>query len=70
MSSICQGKSVWPELVGATGCTAKQRIEKENSLVTAFIILDGTPVTSDFSCNRVRVFVNQYNMVARAPFIA
>ncbi|CAB4292227.1 unnamed protein product [Prunus armeniaca] len=56
MSSECQGKDTWPELLGAQGTDAEATIERENSLVDAQIVLEGTIVTADFRCDRVRVW--------------
>ncbi|KAJ0946530.1 putative proteinase inhibitor I13, potato inhibitor I [Helianthus annuus] len=48
MNKVCgwminTGKDSWPELVGAKGEAAAATIEKENPLVNAIVILDGTP---------------------------
>ncbi|KAL3517666.1 hypothetical protein ACH5RR_020255 [Cinchona calisaya] len=45
----CPGKTSWSELVGANGYAAALIIEKENRFVRAIVLLDGTPVTKDFS---------------------
>ncbi|CAH1439337.1 unnamed protein product [Lactuca virosa] len=67
--SDCQGKSSWPELVGANGGAAAATIERENPRVDAMVILDGTPTTGDFRCDRVRVWVNSSGVVLRTPRI-
>ncbi|KAK1569187.1 hypothetical protein Q3G72_033611 [Acer saccharum] len=46
------GKASWPELVGAQGVDAAATIERENPNVSAIILLEGTPVTTDISCTR------------------
>ncbi|KAI7726528.1 hypothetical protein M8C21_016218 [Ambrosia artemisiifolia] len=69
MATDCQGKSSWPELVGASGEAAAATIEKENPLVNATVILDGTPVPRDFRCDRVWVWVNTQGVVIRTPII-
>lgn len=51
------------------GQKAAEIIEKENPNVKAIVILDGTPVTLDFRCDRVRVFVDCKDIVVRAPII-
>ncbi|VVA16014.1 Hypothetical predicted protein [Prunus dulcis] len=56
MSSECQGKDTWPELLGAQGTVAEAIIERENSLVDAQIVLEGTIVTADFRCDRVSMY--------------
>ncbi|KAG8653969.1 hypothetical protein MANES_05G086322v8 [Manihot esculenta] len=57
MESPC--KNAWPELVGVDGNCAVAIIEKENKHVEATILKDGTPVTKDFRCDRVWVWVNK-----------
>ncbi|KAK1428385.1 hypothetical protein QVD17_17218 [Tagetes erecta] len=70
MSTTCQGKGSWPELVGARGATAAARIERENPRVDAIVVVDGRDsVTTDFRCDRVWVWVNFNGVVVRAPFI-
>ncbi|PWA64721.1 hypothetical protein CTI12_AA263550 [Artemisia annua] len=66
---ICQGKSSWPELVGATGEAAATTIERENPLVDAIVILEGSPVTFDFRCDRVWVVVDSCGIVIQPPTI-
>ncbi|XVE72986.1 hypothetical protein DITRI_Ditri11bG0081900 [Diplodiscus trichospermus] len=67
--SRCPGKNSWPELVGEKGETAKAAIESENPNVGATVLLEGTPVTRDFRCNRVWVWVNENGQVVRVPTI-
>ncbi|XP_043694699.1 inhibitor of trypsin and hageman factor-like [Telopea speciosissima] len=55
MASECPGKNSWPELEGAHGDAAAAKIETQNPNVDAIILLDGTPVTKGFRCNRVWV---------------
>ncbi|KAL8259054.1 hypothetical protein R6Q59_027007 [Mikania micrantha] len=69
MSINCQGKSSWPELVGARGGVAEATIERENPRVDAIVVLDGTAVTGDFRCDRVWVWVNSNRVVLRTPVI-
>ncbi|KAH1063251.1 hypothetical protein J1N35_028238 [Gossypium stocksii] len=66
---LCPGKNSWPELVGKDGEVAKTTIERENPNVNAIVLLDGTPVTSDFRCDRVRVVVDSNGHVVRPPTI-
>ncbi|CAN7059472.1 unnamed protein product, partial [Brassica rapa subsp. trilocularis] len=63
------GKTSWPELVGTNGDYAASVIERQNSRVNAVVILDGSPVTADFRCdrNRVRVWVDTNRIVVRVP---
>ncbi|XVF80922.1 hypothetical protein PTKIN_Ptkin15bG0114100 [Pterospermum kingtungense] len=67
--SRCPGKSSWPELLGLNGKTAKTTIERENHNVSAIVLLEGTPTTRDFRCNRVWVWVNDKGEVVRVPTI-
>uniref|UniRef100_A0A1J3K5N3 Protease inhibitor HPI n=2 Tax=Noccaea caerulescens TaxID=107243 RepID=A0A1J3K5N3_NOCCA len=67
MSSQCHPKNAWPELVGKNGDYAASVIERENTRVDAVVILDGSPVTADFRCDRVRVFVNSNRIVVKVP---
>ncbi|THG00270.1 hypothetical protein TEA_026296 [Camellia sinensis var. sinensis] len=68
-SPACISKSSWPELLGAKGETAAATIERENPLVNAVIVLEGTIVTKDFLCTRVRVWVDDCGIVTRVPVI-
>ncbi|KAG6499609.1 hypothetical protein ZIOFF_039399 [Zingiber officinale] len=63
------GKNSWPELVGVNGNKAVTIIEKENPNVDAIIVLIGSIVTPDFRCDRVRVWVDKYDIVGQVPQI-
>jgi len=63
------GKKTWPELVGINGEAAAQIIMSENSLVTARTLPEDSVVTTDFRCDRVRVFVDKQDVVTRVPKI-
>ncbi|EEF41423.1 proteinase inhibitor [Ricinus communis] len=65
----CLGKNSWPELVGANGDEAAAAIEKENKYVDAIVLKEGTPVTKDFRCSRVWVWVDENGVVTRTPTI-
>ncbi|KAM0069404.1 putative proteinase inhibitor I13, potato inhibitor I [Helianthus debilis subsp. tardiflorus] len=73
MASTCeqveQGKTSWPELVGETGESAANVIENENRLVHTRIILEGTPITRLYICDRVLVWVNNKGITVRTPTI-
>ncbi|KAL3569387.1 hypothetical protein D5086_029277 [Populus alba] len=69
MASDCQGKSSWPELLGAQARVAVVTIETQNPYVDTQVVLEGTPVTKDFSCSRVRVWIDQNRIVTRVPVI-
>ncbi|XP_076940140.1 subtilisin-chymotrypsin inhibitor-2A-like [Bidens hawaiensis] len=66
---IITGKSSWPELVGKKGEVAKAIIEKENPVVTAYVILEGTPIPLDYRTDRVWVVVNSEDVVILTPTI-
>ncbi|XP_027362403.1 inhibitor of trypsin and hageman factor-like [Abrus precatorius] len=63
------GKSSWQELVGINGEAATQIIMRENPNVKAFVVAEGSVVTNDFKCDRVRVFVNYRGIVTLVPKI-
>ncbi|KAI5680126.1 hypothetical protein M9H77_01353 [Catharanthus roseus] len=65
--SDCPGKGSWPELVGERGEAAAAVVERENPNVRAIVLKDGTPVTRDFRCDRVWVWVNKERIVVRPP---
>ncbi|KAL1547154.1 hypothetical protein AAHA92_23661 [Salvia divinorum] len=65
--SSCPGKTSWPELVGKNGDDAAAVVESENRHVNAIVLKDGTPVTRDFRCDRVWVWVDDHGVVVRAP---
>ncbi|KAL3849796.1 hypothetical protein ACJIZ3_011678 [Penstemon smallii] len=67
MAFECSGKSEWPELVGARGEVAERVIERQNRTVNAVIVKEGSFVTADFRCDRVRVWVNKHGVVVRPP---
>ncbi|KAF8392255.1 hypothetical protein HHK36_022597 [Tetracentron sinense] len=69
MTSECAGKSSWPELLGKKGEVAAATIERENPLVNAVIVLEGSIVTQEILCTRVRVWVDHSGIVTRVPTI-
>ncbi|GFP85190.1 proteinase inhibitor [Phtheirospermum japonicum] len=64
----CPGKTSWPELLGRNGTAAAAVIEQENSNVDAIVVPVGSPVTQDFRCDRVRVFV-AFGVVVLIPSV-
>ena len=62
-------KSSWPELLGAQARVAVATIETENPYVDTQVVLEGTPVTGEFSCTRVRVWIDRNRIVTRVPVI-
>ncbi|MED6223107.1 hypothetical protein PIB30_070802 [Stylosanthes scabra] len=65
--ALCPEKNSWPELVGAKGEEAAERIEEENPKIHAIVVLDGSIVTMDYRCSRVWVWVNKHGHVVRVP---
>ncbi|KAF2302508.1 hypothetical protein GH714_036619 [Hevea brasiliensis] len=68
MANECAGKKAWPELLGGNGHSAAATIEKENKKVDAIVLKEGTSVTKDFRCNRVRVWGDDNRVVTRVPY--
>ncbi|WCJ21663.1 Proteinase inhibitor [Euphorbia peplus] len=69
MDITCEGKTSWPELVGEKGEVVAKTVERENYFVTAIVLKVGTPVTKDFRCDRVWVWVNDNGDVVEIPRI-
>ncbi|XP_031395222.1 protease inhibitor HPI-like isoform X2 [Punica granatum] len=62
------GKTSWPELVGKKGEVAVARIKSENPhMRDVFTIKEGTPVTLEIRFDRVRVWVNDSDIVTQVP---
>ncbi|KAI5315837.1 hypothetical protein L3X38_045013 [Prunus dulcis] len=66
-SAYCPGKSSWPELVGEYGEVAAAKIEQEKPDVHAIVIPEGTIITQELRCNRVRVWVDENGVVTTVP---
>ncbi|MCD7470238.1 hypothetical protein HAX54_009955 [Datura stramonium] len=63
-------KERWPELLGVPAKLAREIIRKENPKLTNILsIQNGSPVTQDFRCDRVRLFVNVLDFVVQIPRI-
>ncbi|KAI3934466.1 hypothetical protein MKW92_051710 [Papaver armeniacum] len=71
MATTCDDhevKTQWPELVGKLGDTAKEIIEKENPVLReVVIILEGSAIDEAYFTDRVRVWVDETNVVIRVP---
>ncbi|KAG8373143.1 hypothetical protein BUALT_Bualt12G0140300 [Buddleja alternifolia] len=63
----CSGKKSWPELVGVNGQAAAAIIEQENKKVNATLVEEGSFLSGDFRCDRVRVFVDGNGIVTEVP---
>ncbi|TMW88527.1 hypothetical protein EJD97_018439 [Solanum chilense] len=67
---MCKGKQSWPALIGVPAQYAKGIIQKENPfIVDVQIVLNGSPVTSDFKCFRVRIAVNILGYAVSMPVV-
>ncbi|XP_015086335.1 wound-induced proteinase inhibitor 1 [Solanum pennellii] len=67
---MCEGKQRWPELIGVPTKLAKEIIEKENPSITNIpILLNGSPITLDYLCYRVRLFDNILGFVVQMPVV-
>ncbi|KAL7143722.1 hypothetical protein ABFS83_08G211400 [Erythranthe nasuta] len=69
MANCPPGKRMWPELLRANGDTAATVIERENRNVNAILVREGSFVTQDLRCDRVRVWVSVSNVVVSVPRI-
>ncbi|KAK1418842.1 hypothetical protein QVD17_27989 [Tagetes erecta] len=73
MASVCeqvqQGKTSWPELVGEEGKCGVTIIEKENAMVEAQIIAEGSIIPEIYICDRVLVWVNDKEIVVTTPTV-
>lgn len=69
-NEIHAGKTSWPELVGINGEAAVAIIMRENPrVVRAGTMKDGSKMTTDFRCDRVRVSVDEHDIVTSVPKI-
>ena len=67
--NVCIGKTSWPELLMKKGEDAVAVIESENKFVTAIVLKDGSPTTSDYRCDRVFVWVNDCGNIIHVPIV-
>ncbi|PHT44235.1 Ethylene-responsive proteinase inhibitor 1 [Capsicum baccatum] len=68
--SGCPGvkKDTWPELLGVPSGFARRTIKHENPKLTNVpSVLNGSPVTADFRCDRVRLVVNVLGFIVKTP---
>ncbi|KAL5712230.1 hypothetical protein ACHQM5_014421 [Ranunculus cassubicifolius] len=67
--NFCNGKTLWPELLGVDGEIAAATIERENPHVNAIIMLEGTGgIPRDYRCDRVKIWVEKkHGRVVRVP---
>ncbi|GAY62554.1 hypothetical protein CUMW_218730 [Citrus unshiu] len=69
MATFCSGKTSWPELVGEIGAVAAATIKLQNPIVNPIILMLGTPVTREFRCDRVWVWVDAIGRVSKPPVV-
>ncbi|OWM66745.1 hypothetical protein CDL15_Pgr010397 [Punica granatum] len=63
------GKNCWPELYGTSREKALAVIKRENPMVMASIVKEGTPDIMNYCCDRVWVWVDNSGVVVRVPTI-
>ena len=62
--------SAWPDLVGRIGEEAKAFLESSEPCLTVItIVLEGSAVTTDYVFTRVRIIVNDQDIVVAPPMI-
>ncbi|KAJ7517455.1 hypothetical protein O6H91_21G024900 [Diphasiastrum complanatum] len=59
----------WPELVGWDGKVAKKQILAEDPYLRVIIIKENDAVTGDLDMHRVRIRVDELDIVAEVPQI-
>ncbi|CAF1399636.1 unnamed protein product [Rotaria sordida] len=62
-------KRVWPELVGKDVNSATKTLKEESNIDHIETLRDDSPVTLDFCPTRIRVFVDEKNIVTVEPRI-
>ena len=62
-------KRVWPELVGKNAESAMKTLREESGFDNIQSVRDNSPVTLDFNPTRIRVFVDEKNIVTVEPRI-
>ncbi|KAF6175055.1 hypothetical protein GIB67_039603 [Kingdonia uniflora] len=62
-------KASWPELLGVLGTVAEATIEHENNMLNAVLVKEGSKVTMEYRCDRVRVWVDANGIVTKVPII-
>ncbi|KAL4567370.1 hypothetical protein LXL04_022953 [Taraxacum kok-saghyz] len=65
--SNVKGKKSWPEVVGTSSQAAATIIERQNENVEAVVVEEGSSVSTDVRCDRVRIFVDDNNIVKEVP---
>ncbi len=65
--SMASKQGPWPACVGMTGENCVSYIESNTQGLTIVIVPDGSFVTKDFRTDRVRVWVDENDIVFSAP---
>ncbi|CAB4291578.1 unnamed protein product [Prunus armeniaca] len=58
-----------PELVGEDGEVATAKIKQEKPDVHAIVNPEGTIITQELRCNRVRVWVDENGVITAVPHV-
>ena len=64
---VKRGEGPWPECVGMQAEDCQTLILEEAPSLNTYIIPDGSPVTMDYRLDRVRIFVDDANVVVSVP---
>ncbi|CAF0958774.1 unnamed protein product [Rotaria sordida] len=67
VSSEDNGKYSWPEMLGKDGTLAVQYIKMKSNLTNVFTVPENSFITMDYRTDRVRVFVDNNNIVTKVP---
>ena len=59
----------WPELVGVCGSCAKKIIQNSNECLNVIVLPEDSPVTTDYRLDRVRIYVDNDEIVTKTPMI-
>ncbi|CAL8178472.1 unnamed protein product [Prunus armeniaca] len=62
-------QSSWLELVGEDGEVATAKIKQEKPDVHAIVNPEGTIITQELRCNRVRVWVDENGVITAVPHV-
>ena len=64
---VKRGEGPWPECVGMQAEDCQTLILEEAPSLNTYIIPEGSPVTMDYRLDRVRIFVDDANVVVSVP---
>ncbi|KAL5712232.1 hypothetical protein ACHQM5_014423 [Ranunculus cassubicifolius] len=67
---VYTGKTLWPELLGVDGLTAAATIEREDPRLRTVLLREHRHVRiHNYSCFRVRIWVDKNGIVERVPSV-